>query len=912
MKIVKYCVGFFLSVIFSQTLDVTFRYVKDSDENFVRIFVPGTMPDGTANDWGPNSNGVISPSAPSLMDYDLDINSYRKSYTLNIGQEYLYKFHTHQNASGSDYSWFQDPLNPVVTSDGWDNSILVVSDPLFFQPSFHLNDDELVIAMSISISSSTVVDSIKYEVAGERYLSSTNLFQNGVFYVPFDLPYSFFESFRILVYIDGNEYVAFNKDQVEVIEETIPNFLEFGPQQNDGLMYVSIRVPNHQFVQIKISNVNNVEAENIITLKKDPSSSDVWWTELDLQNGIYDYEYLLPNGTTFPDPLSRMVRNNKTRIEIGSGGATMADDYNWTSTNYIRPNLDTLVIYELHIDDFSAAGNGAGTFQHVLEKLDHLKSLGINAIELMPISEFPGSHSWGYDPQIISAVNDSYGTPGQFKYFVDQCHNRGIAVILDIIWNHIRSSSPLWQMQPDYDLNPYIKHHEQMNPNEAPESWGMLDMDHFNVHTIEYINKVHRIWVDEYKIDGFRFDAAAHLGWSVSQPSLGVYGWSNALYDHDSTIYQIAEHLPANISLIENTNFSSGWHDSFHDRLKSDSHNQYNSTMDIMRQIIGLHEYTNWGTPYSSFTQAVKYMISHDEQSLIQEMVEFDNFTMAQALTRDKFYSTILFTSNGIPMLWQGQEFGFKSGWTDQNQNGNWDEEKLSYRPVDWSILETENGQSHFEHYKKLIYLRKNNPAFSKGEFYDLYRYTNQGVVVYGYKDNRDNSLNDQAVIIANFSSADQNILDVPFLSSGHWYNIFDSNDILHTADGNYGNFLIKAKDAVVYTNNQYQLSANSFSESIESHLNNSLQKIETFPNPFNSNILIQVETSSKDLIHFSIYNALGEMVFHQVRNDINKGINTFNWNGRNSNGLDVPTGMYFVLIKQNDATTNKKIILMK
>ena len=121
----------------------------------------------------------------------------------------------------------------------------------------------------------------------------------------------------------------------------------------------------------------------------------------------------------------------------------MADDYNWTSTNYTRPNLDTLVIYELHIDDFSAAGNGAGTFQHVLEKLDHLKSLGINAIELMPISEFPGSHSWGYDPQIISAVNDSYGTPGQFKYFVDQCHNRGIAVILDIIWNHIRSSSPL-------------------------------------------------------------------------------------------------------------------------------------------------------------------------------------------------------------------------------------------------------------------------------------------------------------------------------------------------------------------------------------------------------------------------------------------------------------------------------------
>ena len=912
MKILKYCFLFLISVIFSQTLDVTFRYVKHHDENFVRIFVPGTMPDGTANDWGPNSNGLISPNALSLMSFDSESNSYHRAYTLEIGQQYEYKFHTHHNSSGSDYSWFQDPLNPLVTSDGWDNSILVVSDPLFFQPSFHLNEQELVIGMSISISASSDIDSIKYIVADESYLASSNLFQDGVFYVPFDVPYSFFESYRILIYIDGNEYLAFNKDQVEVIEEIVPGFLEFGPQQNDGLMYVSIMVPHHQFVQIKINNINDEEDKSIFTLKKDPNLSNVWWTELELPNGIYDYEYVLPNGATFPDPLSRMVRNNKTRIEIGAGGVTTADDYNWISANYLKPTLDTLVIYELHVDDFSAAGNGAGTFQHVLEKLDYLKSLGINAIELMPISEFPGNHSWGYDPQIISAINDSYGTPEQFKYFVDQCHNRGIAVILDIIWNHIRSSSPLWQMQPDYDLNPYIKHHEEMNPNEAPESWGMLDIDHFNMNTIEYINKVHRIWVDEYKIDGFRFDAAAHLGWSVSQPDLGIYGWSNALYDYDSTVYQIAEHLPSNISLIENTNFSAGWHDSFHDRLKIDSHNQYNSTMDIMRQIIGLHEYTNWGTPYSNFTQAVKYMISHDEQSLIQEMVEFDNFTMQQALERDKFYSTILFTSNGIPMLWQGQEFGFKSGWTDQNQNGNWDEEKLSYRPIDWNVLETENGQSHFEHYKKLIYLRKNNPAFSKGEFYDLYRYTNQGVVVYGYKDNRENSLNDQVVVIANFSSTDQSILDVRFLSSGYWYNMFDPNDILHTADGNYGNYYINAKHAVVYTNNQYQLSTHSFSEEIESIVDSSINKIVPFPNPFNSSISIQIDTESRDMIRFSIYNVLGEMIFQKIENNITRGINKFSWNGRDSDGLEVPTGMYFILIKQNDITFNKKIILMK
>ena len=82
---------------------------------------------------------------------------------------------------------------------------------------------------------------------------------------------------------------------------------------------------------------------------------------------------------------------------------------------------------------------------------------GINAIELLPITEFPGTHSWGYDPQLMSAVEENYGTPEEFKRLVDEAHSRGIAVIMDLVWNHIKSTSPIWEIQPDYDLNPYIK-----------------------------------------------------------------------------------------------------------------------------------------------------------------------------------------------------------------------------------------------------------------------------------------------------------------------------------------------------------------------------------------------------------------------------------------------------------------------
>ena len=110
-------------------LSVTFRYVETPEDNFVRVFVPGEM-----NNWGPNSSGFISPSAVSLMALDPATDSFVKNYSLNIGQQYLYKIHFHYNNSGTNYSWIPDPLNALTTNDEWENSILNVTDPLFFQP----------------------------------------------------------------------------------------------------------------------------------------------------------------------------------------------------------------------------------------------------------------------------------------------------------------------------------------------------------------------------------------------------------------------------------------------------------------------------------------------------------------------------------------------------------------------------------------------------------------------------------------------------------------------------------------------------------------------------------------------------------------------------------------------------------
>ena len=95
---------FFLSLLYSQSLEVTFRYVESQNDDFVRVFVPGTMPGGTSNDWGPNSNGFISPNALSEMVYNESSDSYEKTYSLNVGDEHQYKIHFHHNSSGSDYT----------------------------------------------------------------------------------------------------------------------------------------------------------------------------------------------------------------------------------------------------------------------------------------------------------------------------------------------------------------------------------------------------------------------------------------------------------------------------------------------------------------------------------------------------------------------------------------------------------------------------------------------------------------------------------------------------------------------------------------------------------------------------------------------------------------------------------------
>ena len=317
LRLLLFSFTIFINISFSQDqLSVTFRYVETPEDNFVRVFVPGEM-----NNWGPNSSGFISPSAVSSMALDPAIDSFVKNYSLNIGQQYLYKIHFHYNNSGTNYSWIPDPLNALTTNDEWENSILNVTDPLFFQPVRHMDQNGMVDGLSVGMFTNGTIEEVVCLVGTDTIDTQNALSADGVFYVSLDPPRSLYESYLIETVVDGNSVTAYSQSAIEIKSEPMPEGLVLGPNWINDQMTLAVYAPSQPVIQLIISPAGSTGSNSdALVMKKATGLDDVWWLEIDLPDGQYDYEYMLLDVTRIPDPLSMRLENNRTRIEIGSGG----------------------------------------------------------------------------------------------------------------------------------------------------------------------------------------------------------------------------------------------------------------------------------------------------------------------------------------------------------------------------------------------------------------------------------------------------------------------------------------------------------------------------------------------------------------------------------------------------------------
>ena len=576
--------------------------------------------------------------------------------------------------------------------------------------------------------------------------------------------------------------------QYEINNSPIQANIDDGLNIDGNNVVITLYAPEKEFVAIKGSWNSQFPNGEIMNL----SGDTLWWYATVLDDGIYEYQYNLEGEKYIADPWSENVewkdpftgnesanfQHAKTIFEIG------AVDFEWSSNSYNRPSVEDLVIYELHVGDFIGVEGTVGTYSEIINKINegYFHDLGINAIELMPINEFEGEYSWGYNPSFSFAPESSYGTPNELKNFIDIAHQNGIAIIVDVIFNHLWGSSPLFQLYHPLDNYDWEDHDFENCPyfDNAESQWGYKLQHWHNVNGRDYRGWKYVLdalmhWVQEYRIDGYRFDYVDGIGWGNQNDGAAYY--VNELNNYDSSLILIAE--ADNSYQINNTFFDSGWDYSYH-------HNLFDNILDIYTNLNNITSHINaYDQGYSFVTGPVNYIESHDENRLIYQSTQFQGHSFLDACKRSKIGATILFTSHGVPMLYQGQEFAQNAPTRDS----------FGYpiaQPLQWNNLNDSLSLDLNNHYKKVINLR-NDYSVLKEPPLNIRYIDNSNKILSYWRENQ----NEKVVVVINLDTQPHSI-NLEFPNNGLWEEKLQDFSI-DIESSWYGDFVLNSLTSYVF-----------------------------------------------------------------------------------------------------------------
>ncbi len=574
----------------------------------------------------------------------------------------------------------------------------------------------------------------------------------------------------------------------EITHAALPQGADDGLQLSGNHVVITLYAPGKEYVALKGSWNSDYPHGELMQLADDA----VWWYETTLPDGEYEYQFNIEGIKNIADPWSEDVRwvDPNGGWESGYYGHAYtvfqvgAPPFVWNDADFERPPQNEVIVYELHIGDFMSDGETHGTYLDVVDKIEegYFNDLGINAIELMPVNEFEGAYSWGYNPSFYMAPESAYGSPEDLKLLIDTAHQNGIAVLLDIVFDHLWGSAPLFQLYQPPDNYEWDAHNYAACPyfqdTGSQWEWG-YKLDHWQQRTRKHLDDALHHWIDEYHFDGYRFDFTAGIGWDPAS-EWGATHYANMLNWEDPTLILIAEE--DNPYQMNTTGFDAGWDYSFHhmmfanlSSINSGGHN-FGDMADVASHIDA------YSQGYADHTAQLIYTESHDETRIVTECVEYQGYDEEEAYDISTLGLVVLMTAEGTPMIYQGQEFG-------QNSNDS----HLDPAPLQWENLETESGQTLFENYAALIDLRKTRPALKENNLVVKSQLSSQKSIIYWRV-----SGEDAFVIAANFDDNDQ-YLNIEFPHSGEWFNVLEGNSI--TIDSNWcGNCMVPAKTAFLFT----------------------------------------------------------------------------------------------------------------
>lgn len=430
-------------------------------------------------------------------------------------------------------------------------------------------------------------------------------------------------------------------------------------------------------------------------LVQEAGGLDLWSVDVPAARHGDPYKYFINGSIWKRDPRSRKVVNSADNSLVYDPNL-----FNWSGDTRLPVNASDLVIYEMHIGaiyDSTPGSGGAGKFTDAINKLDHLVQLGVNAVELMPLSEFAGDLSWGYNPADIYAVeNSAYGGPDGLKAFVKAAHQRGLRVLLDVVHNHYGpSDNNLWGF--DDGTTPGIYFYSASGICCSP--WGNRP-NYSSEGVRSFIIGSFRQWLDEYHVDGFRWDAVGAM--RHYDPGYVSIPEADSLIQYINSTIIHAQH-PGAISIAEDDSggmdFDSEWARGYGDTVIAEMVKSSDNARD-MNALQGAMNGAGFGRVLYSETHDLVGSLNGAGAQRLPTRIQSADPTGFYARKRSLLAAAIVMTTPGIPMLFMGQEMLATAQFADNS-------------PLDWSRVTNHWPVVNF--YRDLIRLRRNLDGASLG-----------------------------------------------------------------------------------------------------------------------------------------------------------------------------------------------------
>lgn len=496
-------------------------------------------------------------------------------------------------------------------------------------------------------------------------------------------------------------------------------------------------------------------------------STGTWSADLPDVGPGAEYRFLIhtPDGDLWRlDPYARQVTSS-----VGNGVVYDNAAFDWGDRPFEMPSWNDLVIYEMHIGTFAASKRHQGTFDRAIDRLPHLRELGVGAIQVMPPFEFPGDVSWGYNPAHPFAIDSGYGGPDAFKRFIRAAHDVGMAVIVDVVYNHLGPS--------DLDLWRFDGWHEGewggiyfYNDERAETPWGATRPDYGRGEVRSYLRDNALTWLEEFRCDGLRFDSTKHIRAIDGEPSdLASHladGWSFMAWITDEIRSRqpwklsIAEDLALDPSMVAPTDeggagFDAQWDAGFVHPVRA----ALTETDDAARDLGAVVAAVTGDGRGPALTRVI-YTESHDEvangKRRLPEEISPGDAGSWWSRKRAAIGSALVLTSPGIPMLFQGQEL-LEDRWFEDTA------------PLDWSKADLNDGVLRL--HRDLIRLRRNADGISaglRGAEIQVLRQDDEAKVLAFHRWDRGDA-GDDVVVVVNLSvnAVDDMALGMP--RGGRW-----------------------------------------------------------------------------------------------------------------------------------------------